>query len=222
MLQAALLTGSRRRALACALFLAAAGLFPGCEDGGSDAQSSAPPVKPWDFGDNDPSLVVAMGDSITAWGYPELLDAMTSKSVVNLGHGGDHSAEGVSQVDSVLGTHKPGYLLVLYGANDILHQRDPDSTIDNLRYMIRAASANHTFPVIGTLTPMASYHEIWNGAVLSLNTQIVSLASETGAGLADLHKAFEGHEAEYLGTDGLHPTATGSVIIATTFLNEIE
>ena len=87
--------------------------------------------------------------------------------------------------------------------------------------MIEAAKANKTFPIVATLTPMAYSHEMWNGMVPLLNTQIVALASETGAGLADLAKAFEGHEAEYLVSDGLHPTTNGSAAIAETFLDAI-
>ncbi len=197
------------------IILCGAALFAaGCDDGGEGGLGG-------DVGSNDPNMYVAMGDSITeGYGasttYPAELSAMLGKTVVNRGVGGARAGEGAAAVGGVLSRYRPGYLLILYGANDVIHGGDPVAVKEQLRSIIRAANNNRTIPVIATLTPMYSGHSIYDGGARELNAHIRALASEEGAALADLEGEFSGRP-DYMQADGLHPNSTGLRAIALVF-----
>lgn len=192
-------------------------LMGGCEGGGGGGGSAH------DFGDNDPNVIACLGDSITegyllasADSYPAQLAAITGKTVYNRGVGGSRTFEGVSAVGTVLNRYTPGYLLILYGVNDLIHGASQDSIITNLRTMIQAAKANSTVPVIATLTPTYDSHTWVADDVIALNGQIRTMAAEEGVDVADLEAAFDA-DASLILVDGLHPSASGARVIAETF-----
>ena len=201
-------------------------LFCGCEDGGGSG---------YDFGDNNRDLAVAIGDSITlglaesAPSYPARLSSYWGRPVVNAAGDGEHSSDGAGRVQGLLAQDRPGYLLILYGANDVLHFRDPSGTVENLRAIVRAANANRTRPILATLTPMARSHGIFNGGVIALNAQIRAMASQEGVALVDLERRFGNRDNDadpytidaddLLMPGGLHPNATGNDLIARAFLD---
>lgn len=202
----------------CALALGAS-LFAGCE--GGDGGSSH------DFGDNDPNVVVCMGDSITegylvaaADSYPAQLAGIIGKTVHNRGVGGARSSYGASTIDGVLSRYKPGYVLILFGANDVIHGGDQDEVISNLRGMVQRAKDNKTVPVIGTLTPMYAGHSTFNSGAIGLSVRIRAMAAEEGVDVADLEAAFGADESLLL-SDGLHPNAASAKVIAETFAGYI-
>jgi len=188
-------------------------LWNGCENGGGSDH---------DFGDNDSSVAVAMGDSITALEggnsttYPAILGAMTGKTVVNAGSGGATSSAGAGSIAGILSGYKPGYVLILYGANDVISGTGLDNAVANLRSIIAAAKNNKTVPIVATLTPMYFEHEIFNGSAKALSTKIRQMASEEGCAVADLESAF-GSNTSYFNDDGLHPNDSGLQVIADCF-----
>lgn len=196
--------------------LASAMLFVGCEhDGGGEA----------DVGDNDINLVVCAGDSITLGyacdgpTYPTQLAAMSGKRVRNCGVGGVTASYGASKISSYLSC-KPGYVCILYGANDAIHGRSAAETKRNLRAIIGACKKNKSIPILATTPPMIKGHSLYDGAARSVNIAIRELASEEGVALVDLYKAFGSAEG-YLVPDGLHPNAAGAELIAKCFLGAL-
>src|ERR1035437_592812 len=171
----------------------------------------------YDFGANDPNLVAAFGDSITAGidgsvSYTPILAGMISKEVRNFGFPGMVSAFGRNKIGAILSGH-PGFVLVFFGANDAIMGTDEADTIANLRGIVVACKNNQTIPVLTTLTPMIGEHEVYNGGVDALNPMIQALAQEQDVPLADVNAAFVGHP-EYLIDDGLHPSQAGAEAIA--------
>ncbi len=194
-------------------------MLSGCESGDSN------PADGHDFGDNDPNLYAAIGDSITyGWGatttYPSILSSILGKTVINKGVPGAESPEGVSMARTVLANNKPGYLLILYGANDAITGYNLDQTVENLRAIIQAAKANKTIPIIGTVTPMYTEHIIFDGGTDYINERLIPMAKAEGAIVADLHAAF-GTNVQYMQGDGLHPNDEGLRIIANTFADAL-
>ncbi len=191
--------------------------FSGCEPGGGGGGSLG---DGHDFGSNDPNLYAAIGDSITAGdsfgSYPAILSGLIGKPVANEGVPGSTAGDGAARVGGILNSLKPGYLLILYGANDVIHGHDDAATIANLQRIIQSAKNNQTIPVIATLTPMDYSHVIFNGGVQSLNNAIRNLASQEGITLVDLESAF-GSTPIYLQSDGLHPNDSGYALIAQEF-----
>lgn len=177
-----------------------------------------PEPEPHYFGDKNPNVLLDLGDSITEHGYPALLDAMTVETVIDAGRGGQTAAEGANVVLSALVLYKPGYLLVLYGANDVIRGHSQNETINALRSIIRTAWSQLTIPIVGTLTPMSGPYIGYLARIEALNEQILQMAAEEGAFVADLYAAFQPDPASLL-LEGLHPTAEGSQVIASTFFD---
>jgi lysophospholipase L1-like esterase len=196
-------------------------LIVGCEGDSSGGAGSG-----HDFGANDPSLAVALGDSITAGtgiggaaAWPAQLSARSGKTVINMGVGGQTSAGGLGRVGSALAA-KPGFLLILFGSNDISQGVDLNGTKENLREIIRAAKANQTVPIIGSVPNGFGSHAFMQPGVKTLNGLIESLAREEGVRVAAVAGAI-GNNAGLLQSDGLHPTVAGSGKIAGAFAREL-
>ena len=197
-------------AIAAAAALAA---LCGCEDHGGGGGG--------DVGDNDPNLVICVGDSITQGyacdgaPYPSQLAAMCGKNVRNLGIGGARAGTGASRISSQLAC-KPGYVCILYGANDAINGGDAGSVKESIRAIIAACKRNQSIPIVATTPPMIGEHSLYNGAARSVNEAISAAAREEGARLVDLYGAFGGGDG-YLVSDGLHPNAAGAGLIARMF-----
>ena len=217
--------------MAWAWLLAIAVLGLGC------GRSPTGPIH--DFGNNDPNVFVAFGDSITSgtgdtgsdapddpscvlhnteFGYPPRLATLLGATVINEGVCGDTSGGGAARVQSVLSRHRPGYLLILFSPNDLFTPMD--TIIENLRFIIQAAKDNKTIPIIGTLTPAFYSHRGWEPFIEALNPRIVQLANEEGIQVADHWTAFN-MDASLLTEDGLHPNARGYEVMARTWYEAI-
>lgn len=170
----------------------------------------------YDFGDNDPNKISAMGNSITAGGWPGILAGMSGKSVVNRGVGGATSGAGAGRVNGTLASDKPGFLLIQYGANDAIHGSDPETVANNLRAIVQAAKANKTIPIVATVAPMYGDHGIFAGRARTISAAIRSMAGQEGAHVADIEAAF-GTDQSLIGSDGLHPSDAGRQEIAAVF-----
>ncbi len=227
--------------LVMVLSLAFAGLMTGCEGGDDSSESTTDnnggnnttPEEQTpeeevdsDFGNNDPNLVVCMGDSITSGeelpgkpAYPDRLASLTGKNVVNEGVGGVTSTYGLGIIDDVLRS-RPGYVLIMYGVNDVHQGVGLSHTLDNLETMVRAARDNHTIPILGTITPRWAggdewddRHETWAGAIRGL-------ASSLNCRLADVAEEFD-HDPSLFIDDGMHPNNEGTQVIAQTFAEQL-
>ena len=188
------------------------GVAAGCEN------SHAKLGEGHDFGVNNPGVVAAMGDSITEGipdvpSYPPILAGMSGKTVINFGAGGMKSGYGADTIDGVLASSHPGFVIILFGANDAIHGVPVDYTINNIRYMIRAALANKTIPVVCTVMPIVGMYYMYNGGVEAINAVLPGMAEQEGAAVVDLYSLFQGHPEFYF-YNGLHPNELGAQAIA--------
>lgn len=207
-----------RRVLACAGMMLAALALAGCEGGGGEKWDD------FDFGANNKAVCVALGDSITAGSaldnyaqcYVPKLAAMLQKTIVNRAVPGTETSYGVDIVHSALDANRPGFLIILYGINDLIMGYSETAAINNLRTMVRAAKENKTVPIIATLTPVTGKRIGLASAVIRLNAAIRQMALEEEATLADLNEALAWNP-NYMLADGLHPGPVGNDIMAETF-----
>lgn len=206
---------------ALALCICVSFLAVGCESSQSHLADGH------DFGSNNPYVYVAFGDSITygsgvsaSDSYPTKLALLMQRTVINYGMPGVASGVGADLVQDVLNEYKPGFLLILFGVNDLIMGYGEDEAIGNLQYICQAAINNKTIPVLATLTPVAGEHHIWASGVDNLNIMIRQLASTMNVALVDLDAAFNWNP-DYLQGDGLHPTAVGYNLMATTFYDVV-
>ncbi|PTN36502.1 GDSL-type esterase/lipase family protein [Desulfonatronum sp. SC1] len=181
-----------------------------------------------DFGSNNPDVYVSMGDSITygagvptTQSYPSVLQGFLGKTVINEGVSGSRSSLGVARVNDILRRYTPGYLLILYGVNDI-GERHNDDILEDLRFMVHAAKVNQTIPAIATLTPVFGERGWKRGGVIDLNHKIRAMAAEESILLADLEEAFAWDASLISSENGIHPTSQGYNLIAKTFYEVLE
>ena len=197
-------------------------LGAGCDGGGGGGGNSAP-----DVGDNDINTVLCVGDSITdgecvpaGAPYPSRLGGLTGKRVVNAGACGEKSGGGAERIGGLLARHKPGYVCILYGANDAIFDRDIGNVDSHLRTIVQACLDNKSVPIIATLTPLYDGHAFARGSAREISADIRGLAKEMGARLADLENEF-GSNRDFIQDDGLHPSDSGTQLIALTFNDRI-
>jgi lysophospholipase L1-like esterase len=135
--------------------------------------------------------VVCLGDSITARGYPSVLASRTGLNVVSEGVGGETSGRGAARAAGVVSQYDPGYLCILYGANDVIGAKStPEAVAANIAAIVAAAQANGTVPIVGTLTPLSGSRAQYADDARAVSSAIRAMAAQTGARLADLEKAF--------------------------------
>jgi lysophospholipase L1-like esterase len=202
--------------LALAVFLSA------CESDGGSGGNSTP-----DVGDNDINTVVCLGDSITdgecvpaGAPYPARLGGLAGKTAINQGSCGEKSGSGAARAGGVMDKYKPGYICILYGANDAIFDLPTADVVANVRSIVQAAKARKTVPLVATLLPMYDGHGFANGNAKDISAGIRQMASEEGARLVDLEAEF-GDDRSLLQDDGLHPSDAGNQVIALAFNDEI-
>lgn len=198
--------------MAFATLLGFTSLLCGCDGGGGGV----------DIGDNDPDVIVCIGDSITegyaceGLPYPTYLATLVEKKVRNAGVGGTTMVEGVSSAKAALGI-KPGYMCIMYGSNDAIHDRKLDTITEALTEIIELCRKNQTIPFVGLPPPQVGGHKIFNGNVIKINEAIKNTCDELGVKCVDIYNAFGEAAEDYLTSDGLHPNAEGSLLIAQEF-----
>lgn len=203
------------------LLMAVVLLATGCEnDSGSLGDGH-------DFGDNDPELYVAVGDSITegvggATPYPVILSSMLGKTVINDGRGGERvGVTGVARSRRALDRYQPGFLLVMYGLNDVFDGYGADNIGARIREIIQAAKGNQTIPVVSTITPaVGTFRVIFNPGIVRANEEIKRVCAEEGVVLVDCYAVIEGR-ADYVQSDGIHLTDAGASAVAAQFLDAL-
>lgn len=119
---------------------------------------------------------------------PRAWRGWTGKNVINQGSCGEKSSGGADRVNTILDRYNPGYLCILYGANDAIFNLSVDTVINNLRYMIQDAKNNKTVPIVATLTPVYDGHAFASGNVQLYSDAIRQLAKDEGIKLADLNR----------------------------------
>jgi len=191
-------------------------LLTACGGGGGGGLSNGHP------GDNDVGVVAAFGDSITQGGqcsctpYPARLTGMIGKSVINFGIGGTTASESIARTQAVIDKSHPGFMLILYGINDIIHGSGIGSIISALDQMVEICKNNDVVPVLATYPRPITGHAIFGPRARALGEEIRTLASDKGIHCVDLYGEFNASPDLYE-ADGLHPNDAGTQIVALAF-----
>ena len=120
----------------------------GCGGDGPSAISNPDP------GNNNLNTVAAFGDSITRGSecpctpYPARLAGMIGKDVRNLGISGSKATANVNRTQQTINKHRPAFMIILYGANDVIHSRDAGSIFASIQKMVAICKQNHVVPIL--------------------------------------------------------------------------
>jgi acyl-CoA thioesterase-1 len=209
----------------------------GCGGGSSSSTSStSQTATDFDFGPNNPRKVTAFGDSITqgvlelrrrdlglstSANYPALLQGKlrtldATWAVVNRGRGGEETAEGVRRIGGVLAVDRPGFVLIMEGANDATDCLSATAIGRNLLGMVQIVKANRSIPIIGTVTPNFRNDPCARDVVSQVNVEVRNIASSEDIVLAEI---FDGMNDRSLfgqspSRDPLHPNEAGYAVMA--------
>ncbi len=93
-------------------------------------------------------VILAFGDSLTEGvgankgeSYPDYLQQLSGRKVVNAGVRGELSAQGLRRLPALLDEVQPKLLILCHGGNDILRRKPKDQARENLRAMISEAQS---------------------------------------------------------------------------------
>jgi imidazolonepropionase-like amidohydrolase/lysophospholipase L1-like esterase len=189
-----------------------------------------------------PHTYMAFGDSLSGGtgssdelGYRGRLQAALrahfgdAATVIDEGKPGADSRRGQRAIAGALARHRPAATLILLGTNDWADttSREPVSTANALRRIVREVKAQRSRPFLATIPPVnvgfdanaTPAREDW---VVRANSLIRPLAREEGAVLVDLHAALEAAgPAKSQFVDGVHPNDSGYAVIADAFFQAI-
>ncbi len=192
----------------------------------SAAAKSTPPATPLPVIEDTRPVIAAFGDSLSAGfgvepgkSFPDdlqrLLDAAGySYHVMNLGVSGDTTTDGVERLPSVLAVH-PAIVILEFGGNDGLRGLPITAARMNLAEMIEAILKAHAKILLAGMTLPRNYGPEY---IQSFDEMYVDLAKQYKvARIPFLLEGVGGHP-DLTQPDGIHPTAEGAQIVASTVM----
>jgi lysophospholipase L1-like esterase len=144
--------------------------------------------------------------------------------VFNRGLGGERLSRGEERLPGVLDADRPEVLLLLEGVNNIRNEPRAELFAD-MASMVDAARSRNIEVILAKLLPISAEREAGRpgtiAAIQALNAEIDRIAAARGLGPpVDLYGLFLANP-QWLGMDGLHPTAEGYVHIADAWFDAI-
>lgn len=153
------------------------------------------------------AVVLAFGDSLTfgtgataGESYPEVLQTLLGRRIVNAGVPGEVSADGLARLPALLEAHAPDLLILCHGGNDFLRRHPQEDVAANLRAMIELAQSRGAAVVLVgvpqpglTVQPPDFYSELAREFALPYEGEI-------------LHDLLTDRD---LKSDTIHPNAAG-------------
>lgn len=173
-----------------------------------------------------PPVIVCYGDSITAGynlsagqAFPDALQRNLDKlgyryKIENLGTSGATTKDAVEGIHSVLLLH-PAIVIVEFGGNDGLRGLPLNQTLHNLDTVLTALTDAHIKVLLAGITLPPNYGPDY---IRQFDAMFQDLASRHHVALVPMIYKDLAHVHGTIQPDGIHPTAKGSEIIATTLL----
>ena len=171
-------------------------------------------------------LLICFGDSITAGyglrsdqAYPSALQHDLNKlgyhyTVVNQGTSGATTKDAVADLRSIINQH-PDIVIVEFGGNDGLRGLPLTQTRANLDSILAGLSAAHIKVLLAGITLPPNYGP---GYIRQFDALFPELARKHHAAIVPMIYKDLVHVPATIQSDGIHPTAKGSEIIAHTML----
>ena len=177
----------------------------------------------------DRPKLICFGDSITAGyglnpgeSYPDALQRDLDKlgysyQVVNMGTSGATTKDAGARVGSIVASH-PAIVIVEFGGNDGLRGLPLDQTRRNLDSVLTTIEGAHVHVLLAGITLPPNYGPDY---VHQFDQIFVDLAKKHRTALVPMIYKDLIHVPGTIQTDGIHPTAKGSEIVARTLLTTL-
>jgi len=174
-----------------------------------------------------PQTILVLGDSISA-GYgieitqgwvsllqKKLVESNSQYSIINASISGETSAGGISRIDALLATHKPGIVLLQLGANDGLRGLSPVQMKNNLAEIVHRSQKSGARVILLAMKIPPNYGKRYVELFYAVYPQ---LANELNVQLVPFILEDVALDKELMQADGLHPNAKAQPLLA----NKIE
>ena len=161
--------------------------------------------------------VAGFGDSLTT--RPSYLDFVSADTIVDVGSGGELTADGVGRLETWLTANDADFVILLEGTNDFFATGyDQSATAANLASMMDLVLADGAIPILlGPPPIIATGEEVADGRSAALAPLLSSAAATRGVAFVDLYDLFSSaaDTASLYESDGIHPNTLGDQLIAT-------
>jgi len=162
--------------------------------------------------------VVCLGDSLTSFGYPQVLADQLSVPVVDLGVAGITSQQGVAKIDEILAA-KPQAVVIELGGHDFMKGKSRRETATNLVRLIEASRSVGAVVILMEI-PRGFITDGYSGLERQLAQEYqVELIADTPIRHLVLWSPFAPPgmwfpSSMHLSNDGLHPNDQGNQELA--------
>jgi len=189
--------------------------------GGKATPTPAPTATPLPAPADEPTVIVAMGDSLTEGfgvepdnAYPAQLERKLladgyNVRVINAGNSGETSSGALSRIDWVLGL-EPEIVILGTGGNDGLRGIDTDVTDENLRQLVERFQQEGVIVVLTGMEMVANMGEEYTSAFRSIYPAV---ADEYGLIFMPFFLEGVATDPALNQADFIHPTAEGYAIV---------
>jgi lysophospholipase L1-like esterase len=165
-------------------------------------------------------------------GWVSLVASVLLDEVINRGIAGDRAVDLERRWRRDVTDAHPDVVTIYVGVNDMLRRYDSDAPTSTdefeatYRRIVAAASGSRIILIEPFFLPVLATHDGWRADLDEKRAVIRRIAEETGAELVLLQAAMTRAAAESgvaaIAPDGVHPTPTGSRIIADAWLRVFE
>jgi acyl-CoA thioesterase-1 len=178
-------------------------------------------------------VIVAFGDSLTAgygaepgYSYPDFLQkdldrASLAWRVVNAGVSGDTTTDGLNRLNEVLAA-KPRVVIVEFGGNDGLRGLPIESTRANLEQIIVALRNAGIRVLLAGMTLPPNYGRAYIKSFEQVYTDVAEQYKLARIPFLLQDVVARPNFQTLLQRDGIHPTAEGNGIVATTVMHYLK
>ncbi|NLJ73085.1 MAG: GDSL family lipase [Syntrophomonadaceae bacterium] len=162
--------------------------------------------------------IVCLGDS-TTYGFPfgpldswvKILSEELKAEIINKGINGNTTTNMLYRFDNAVLKHKPHYVIITGGINDVVSGESLDRILHNITTMVEKAENHNVIPIIGLPTPVD--FKPWEKVLQNLRQLLVEYANERNIALINFAQAFYNTDGtintKLLLDDGGHPSREG-------------
>ncbi|MHB1399412.1 MAG: GDSL-type esterase/lipase family protein [Trichloromonadaceae bacterium] len=158
------------------------------------------------------AVILAFGDGLTygtgaaaGEGFPEVLERLVGRRVVNAGVEGETTAAGLQRLPAVLAEVKPKLVILCHGGEDMTQELEPNQLIGNMRAMVELIGASGAEVLLIAVPPPAAHFQaapFYVQVSRDLKTSIEVSALSTILSKKELR------------SEGIHPNAQGYAALA--------
>ena len=170
--------------------------------------------------------IVCLGDSLTDFGYPQVLESKTEREVLDFGFNGYTTEDGIGLTPKIV-SQRPAVVVIELGGHDYKNGESREATAQRLREMIVAFQEGGSNVVLVAI-PRGFINDPWNGleSELARKHGLAIVPDTMIRRLVFWSPIFPPGslvpKSWHLSKDGLHPNEKGNKMMAGTIADALD